>query len=57
MRDKEIKIIEKDKLHWIAMAKCAADATEILTKNKRNEEDLLVRELDILLFLAPNSEE
>ncbi len=49
MRDKEIKIIEKDKLHWIAMAKCAADATEILTKNKRNE-DLLVRELDILLF-------
>ncbi len=57
VHDKEIKLMQKDKLHWIAMAKCSTDARKILAKNKRNE-DLLVRELDILLlwFQIPKSE-
>ncbi len=49
MHDKEIKLMRRDKLHQIAMAKCSTGATEILAKNKRNE-DLLVREHDILLL-------
>ncbi len=32
--DKEIKLMEEDKLYWVAMAKCSADAAEILTKIK-----------------------
>ncbi len=56
VHEKEIKLLEKEKLHWVAKSKCYADFTEILRQNKCVG-DLLGRELDILLLWhqIPNS--
>ncbi len=49
VREKEMKMIEKEKAHWIAVQQYAEEAFTVLKKNK-SVDDLIVKELGVLLL-------